>query len=105
MCNAFTTWPHQTRARTVKLDESKGRAALGGLKVQGVDATELQKQILDIAFTDGVREVSDVEKLRWVGERTPHEDRLTGQANTSLFTPQALANNEPETQRKHVQAW
>ena len=67
MCNAFTTWPHQTRARTVNLDESKGRPAVGGLKVQGVDATELQKQILDIAFTDVVREVSDVETLQWVG--------------------------------------
>ena len=59
--------PHQTRARTVKLDESKGCAAVGGLKVQGADATELQKQILDIAFTDVVREVSDVETLQWVG--------------------------------------
>ena len=40
---------------------------MGGLKVQGADATELQKQILDIAFTDVVREVSDVETLQWVG--------------------------------------
>ena len=55
-----------------------------------MDATELQKQILDIAFTDVVREVSDVEKLRWVGERTPHEDRLTGQANTSLLHLQLM---------------
>ena len=71
-----------------------------------MDATELHKQILDIAFTDVVREVSDVEKLRWVGERTPHEDRLTtGQASISPFTPQALATSDTKQQQKHVQAW
>ena len=29
----------------------------------------------------------------------------TGQANTSLFAPQALATKGPKTQRKHVHAW
>ena len=47
----------------------------GGLKLQGTDATEFQKQTPDIAFKDVVWEVSDIKTLRRV-EGTPHEDRL-----------------------------